>query len=673
MISKTSRLLTVAILSCAAFPAVAPATAGTAAQATFVRTDTATQGNWKGVYGAGGYAIPNASPNQVPSYAAFTPQNQANWTWASYATAVQDLQVPGSSPSTTKQATCWYSGYGDSFDFDVNVTDGNTHQFALYALDWDQRGRSETIQAVDAATGTILDTRSVSNFSNGIYFIWNVSGHVKFNVTSVSGPNAVISGAFFDVATANTTPGIAHFITTDTSTQGSWHGAYGADGYTVVGESQISPSYAALTAVNQSSWTWAPSTPDQRALQLSLGLGRIAAAWFNGPTFSIDVNIADGNSHQVALYALDWDSQGRSEIIQVVDPQTGGTLDSRSVFSFTNGIYLVWSVSGHVRINVTSTSGPNAVISGVFFGAGSSSSGNTGAVAPTPVTVTLPVSVSLTPSATTLSQNQGQSFTASVKNSTNQSVAWSISPNLGSISSAGVYTAPAAITSAQTVTLTATSSVAPSASAQSTISLMPSAAQASSPSVAAQGYLSVNPASFSFGNVNIGSSTSQTFAVFNSGTANVTISNVSISGAGISATGVPTGTVLAPAQSTTLSVTYTPAAAVALAGGVTLTSNASNSSASVALTGVGVQPPPVVHSIMLTWGASTSAGVVGYNVYRGTVAGGPYTLLTSSPVSATSYTDTTGQAGQTYYYVVTSIDSSNVQSSYSNVVSAAIP
>src|ERR1700690_2368166 len=104
MISKTSRLLTVAILSCAAFPAVAPATAGTAAQATFVRTDTATQGTWKGVYGAGGYAIPNASPNQVPSYAAFTPQNQANWTWASYATAVQDLQVPGSNPSTTKQA-----------------------------------------------------------------------------------------------------------------------------------------------------------------------------------------------------------------------------------------------------------------------------------------------------------------------------------------------------------------------------------------------------------------------------------------------------------------------------------------------------------------------------------------------------------------------------------------
>jgi hypothetical protein len=375
---KSALLLAVAILFCSAFPEVAPAASSPGTQATFVRMDTTTQGNWKGVYGLGGYTIPATNSNQAPTYAAFTPENEGLWTWAATGTAIQDLQVPGSA-ATVRQASCWYSNLSNTFALDVNVSDGGTHQFALYALDWDLRGRAETIQAVDAATGTVLDTRSVSNFSNGIFFVWNVSGHVTFNVTSVSGPNAVISGAFFDVATANTASGIAHFVTADTSTQGNWQGAYGADGYSLAGDKQSIPAYAALTPQNQLSWTWAASSTDTRALELASGAGRIAATWFNMPGFSVDVNITDGGSHQIAFYAIDWDYKGRTETIQVVDAQTNSLLDSRSLFSFTSGTYLVWTVSGHVRFNVTATGGPNAVVSGVFFGAGGS--------VPPPITV----------------------------------------------------------------------------------------------------------------------------------------------------------------------------------------------------------------------------------------------------------------------------------------------
>jgi fibronectin type 3 domain-containing protein len=65
--------------------------------------------------------------------------------------------------------------------------------------------------------------------------------------------------------------------------------------------------------------------------------------------------------------------------------------------------------------------------------------------------------------------------------------------------------------------------------------------------------------------------------------------------------------------------------------------------------------------------------VVGYNVYQGTVSGGPYAKLTSTPVSAVQYTDTTVQSGQTYFYVVTAVDSSNDESAFSNQAVAAIP
>jgi hypothetical protein len=78
------------------------------------------------------------------------------------------------------------------------------------------------------------------------------------------------------------------------------------------------------------------------------------------------------------------------------------------------------------------------------------------------------------------------------------------------------------------------------------------------------------------------------------------------------------------------------------------------------------------HTATLSWVASTSA-VTGYYVYRSTVDGGPYILLTSSPVAGLSYGDSTVQSGQTYYYVTTSVDSSGNQSGFSNQVQAIVP
>lgn len=80
----------------------------------------------------------------------------------------------------------------------------------------------------------------------------------------------------------------------------------------------------------------------------------------------------------------------------------------------------------------------------------------------------------------------------------------------------------------------------------------------------------------------------------------------------------------------------------------------------------------VNHSVTLNWTASTSA-VAGYNVYRGTTAGGPYTKLNSSLVSGVSYADSSVQSGVTYFYVTTAVTSSGVESSFSNQATAAIP
>jgi hypothetical protein len=78
------------------------------------------------------------------------------------------------------------------------------------------------------------------------------------------------------------------------------------------------------------------------------------------------------------------------------------------------------------------------------------------------------------------------------------------------------------------------------------------------------------------------------------------------------------------------------------------------------------------YSVGLNWTASAST-VSGYNVYRGTTNGGPYTKLNSSLITSLSYTDNTVSSGETYYYVSTSVNSSGVESSYSNQATAVIP
>lgn len=79
------------------------------------------------------------------------------------------------------------------------------------------------------------------------------------------------------------------------------------------------------------------------------------------------------------------------------------------------------------------------------------------------------------------------------------------------------------------------------------------------------------------------------------------------------------------------------------------------------------------HSVTLTWVASVTPGVSGYQVYRGTASGGPYTLVSSTGTSLLAYTDLNVTAGLSYYYVVTAMDVSGNESDYSNEAAATVP
>lgn len=413
--------------------------------AQFLWEDSTTQGNWTSSYGADGYNVIN-QVQQYPSYATVTAIGQSDYTWTSNTQDVRGLQVPG---QTYRVASQWYSN--TSFVIDINLTDGLTHEVALYCLDWDRNARAEVVSVLNQQTGAVLDSRTVNSYGNGRYLVWALSGHVQIQFAHMSGYNATVSGIFFSPAATPSILGLSQqagstgtsvtvfgvnfgstgtlkfngttatptqwttnsitapvptaatsgpvvvtsggkasnnnntftvlsgqalqFLGVNGYTQGTWEGVYGSDGYNVIPLTTSYPAYATVTPSGQGSYTWSANTPDVRGLQVPGQSYRMAAAWCDDNcaadglpnSFTIGINLTDGGTHQIGVYCLDWDNQSRVETINILNPTTGAVLDSHTVSSFNNGQYLVWNVSGNIQIQVTNVSGPNAVISGLFF------------------------------------------------------------------------------------------------------------------------------------------------------------------------------------------------------------------------------------------------------------------------------------------------------------------
>jgi hypothetical protein len=173
-----------------------------------------------------------------------------------------------------------------------------------------------------------------------------------------------------------------------------------------------------------------------------------------------------------------------------------------------------------------------------------------------------------------------------------------------------------------------------------------------------------------FGTQALNTSVTLTVKITNVGTAAANITQDSISGAGFS-TGITTPITLNPQQSVNVPVVFTPGVSGTTSGSLTLSSNGTTI-LSVPLSGTGLAP--LAHSVDVTWNASTSASLQGYNVYRSTVSGGPYSKISPILSPATLlFTDTTPISGQKYFYVVTAVDTSGSESAASTEVAVTIP
>src|SRR5262249_5342736 len=158
----------------------------------------------------------------------------------------------------------------------------------------------------DAATGALLDSQTIASFGGGVYLYGKLSGHVSITLTNQVGPNVVLNGLFLDPP-----PTSVEFLQHDTTTQGNWIGTYGSQGYNVIADPPHYPANVTVTPSGASTWVWTTSTTSASALQNPGGSGRIIAGWYSDTSFTVDINLADGQTHNLALYFLDVNNRGR--------------------------------------------------------------------------------------------------------------------------------------------------------------------------------------------------------------------------------------------------------------------------------------------------------------------------------------------------------------------------
>ena len=171
---------------------------GSQASATFLGVDTTTSGDWIGHYGSEGYIIPNSSTN-LPNYV------QLRVTADVADDACTDSRCLETSDRLSRT---WNSWQASTFTIDVDISDGRTHNISLYSYDFFHTGDIQNFTIKAANSSAILSSQDLSSFVNGVYQIWEISGHVTILVRGTTSPiPAIINGLFFDSPPPVTAPG----------------------------------------------------------------------------------------------------------------------------------------------------------------------------------------------------------------------------------------------------------------------------------------------------------------------------------------------------------------------------------------------------------------------------------------------------------------------------------
>ncbi len=156
--------------------------------------------------------------------------------------------------------------------------------------------------------------------------------------------------------------------------QGDWVGVHGADGYVLGawngGSDVVSFPFGTVSLDQGNRAVWSSSTGDVRALESSDESERRATTFWHASQIRVSLDFTADYVGELHLYAVDWDSTARRQVVTVDDGSGPQTVDIDAAFG--NGAWMHFPVDvtagGTVTITVDRTAGANAVLSGIFLG-----------------------------------------------------------------------------------------------------------------------------------------------------------------------------------------------------------------------------------------------------------------------------------------------------------------
>jgi hypothetical protein len=321
---------------------------------------SAPQGTWVNAVGSAGYDLASWDGTQDVSYlpnASLSLVQGSRYQWTAASADPRALSDPA---GVAHNAGTYYDP--NQIQLKLSFTKAYSGNLHLYAVDWDKLTRREII----TVNGQSVDLSS--DFSEGAWVSFPISvaagGTVTITVDRTFGPNAVLSGIFLGDAGAPAAAPVTK------EPQGNWVGAHGASGYDLLafnGSTDLaSLTNASLTVEQGSRYQWAPTTTEARALENPGKTARVAAGLYEFNQIKLQLSFTAAYSGSIELYAVDWDSTARREMI-TVNGQTA-VLSS----AFNEGAWVSFPISvaagGTVTITVDRLAGNNAVLSGIFLG-----------------------------------------------------------------------------------------------------------------------------------------------------------------------------------------------------------------------------------------------------------------------------------------------------------------
>lgn len=392
------------------------------AEASKVGKDANTKGDWTSAYGAEGYIIPKTggalSPTQLidnsrfyyqmPEGASVTMRNFAEMN-PTYVRPIDPdasgtrLYVPGDCTMQLAQIIA----YGDAVvALDFNFADNAEHTIAIYFADHDgaaDTDRGDKTITVRDMFGTKLGDEIVilnADVKAATYAVFKVKGKVTVEIEKtryLNGADAQIFNAVFvGGAVASSQKAGATFVKKDAETKGAWQTAYGAEGWLIPygsgnaansGSMADSSFYKATAGYEVKNYGITGVNFDKSGaasgIKLALpGTEKSALPVISGTDVQYDFFFKDSAAHTVAFYFADT-AAANTVTLTAYDINYGYAIEEFETVvaanDFTGGVYMVLSIKGNVRVELSGDGVANsAIFVGGAFEKDTASGGNEG-------------------------------------------------------------------------------------------------------------------------------------------------------------------------------------------------------------------------------------------------------------------------------------------------------